>query len=186
MMVPSNNFNNNMVFNNNNMRFNQNNNNFQFNNNIQFNNNFNFPMMNQQMINMNINNMMMNNMHQNFPNMNNNMNNNMLIEPNKDIKLNKLLNIASVIPINKCSDKYSDKEFDEIIQVCMVAIKDKVEDLPKFCVEKIKEKLKGQWFVLVSDINDKNFEFGFSLQINDKDIIIFRCGNKIFYVSSIK
>ena len=139
-------------------------------------------MMNQQMINMNINNMMMNNMHQNFPNMNNNM----LMEPNKDIKLNKLLNIASVIPINKCSDKYSDKEFDEIIQVCMVAIKDKVEDLPKFCVEKIKEKLKGQWFVLVSDINDKNFEFGFSLQINDKDIIIFRCGNKIFYVSSIK
>ena len=182
MMVPSNNFNNNMGFNNNNMQFNQNNNNFQFNNNIQFNNNFNFPMMNQQMINMNINNMMMNNMHQNFPNMNNNM----LIEPNKDIKLNKLLNIASVIPINKCSDKYSDKEFDEIIQVCMVAIKDKVEDLPKFCVEKIKEKLKGQWFVLVSDINDKNFEFGFSLQINDKDIIIFRCGNKIFYVSSIK
>ena len=179
MMVPSNNFNNNMGFNN--MQFNQNNN-FQFNNNIQFNNNFNFPMMNQQMINMNINNMMMNNMHQNFPNMNNNM----LIEPNKDIKLNKLLNIASVIPINKCSDKYSDKEFDEIIQVCMVAIKDKVEDLPKFCVEKIKEKLKGQWFVLVSDINDKNFEFGFSLQINVKDIIIFRCGNKIFYVSSIK
>ena len=181
MMVPSNNFNNNMGFNN--MQFNQNNN-FQFNNNMQFNqnNNFNFPMMNQQMINMNINNMMMNNMHQNFPNMNNNM----LIEPNKDIKLNKLLNIASVIPINKCSDKYSDKEFDEIIQVCMVAIKDKVEDLPKFCVEKIKEKLKGQWFVLVSDINDKNFEFGFSLQINDKDIIIFRCGNKICYVSSIK
>ena len=180
-MVPSNNFNNNMGFNN--MQFNQNNN-FQFNNNMQFNqnNNFNFPMMNQQMINMNINNMMMNHLHQNFPNMNNNM----LIEPNKDIKLNKLLNIASVIPINKCSDKYSDKEFDEIIQVCMVAIKDKVEDLPKFCVEKIKEKLKGQWFVLVSDINDKNFEFGFSLQINDKDIIIFRCGNKIFYVSSIK
>ena len=182
MMVPSNNFNNNMGFNNNNMQFNQNSNNLPFNNNIQFNNNFNFPMMNQQMINMNINNMMMNNMHQNFPNMNNNM----LIEPNKDIKLNKLLNIASVIPINKCSDKYSDKEFDEIIQVCMVAIKDKVEDLPKFCVEKIKEKLKGQWFVLVSDINDKNFEFGFSLQINVKDIIIFRCGNKIFYVSSIK
>ena len=182
MMVPSNNFNNNMGFNNNNMQFNQNSNNLPFNNNIQFNNNFNFPMMNQQMINMNINNMMMNNMHQNFPNMDNNM----LIEPNKDIKLNKLLNIASVIPINKCSDKYSDKEFDEIIQVCMVAIKDKVEDLPKFCVEKIKEKLKGQWFVLVSDINDKNFEFGFSLQINVKDIIIFRCGNKIFYVSSIK
>ena len=168
MMVPSNNFNNNMGFNN--MQFNQN-------------NNFNFPMMQQpQMLNMNSNNMMMNNMPQNFPNMNNNM----LMEPNKDIKLNKLLNIASVIPINKCSDKYSDKEFDEIIQVCMVAIKDKVEDLPKFCVEKIKEKLKGQWFVLVSDINDKNFEFGFSLQINVKDIIIFRCGNKIFYVSSIK
>ena len=60
MMVPSNNFNNNMGFNN--MQFNQNNN-FQFNNNMQFNqnNNFNFPMMQQpQMINMNSNNMMMN------------------------------------------------------------------------------------------------------------------------------
>ena len=178
MLMPSNDFNNNMRFNNN-MQFNPNNN-LQFNN-MPFNNNFGAPIQNQ-IFNMN-NNMIMNNMPQNFPNMNNN--NGMLIQQNKDIKLNKILNISSIIPINKCKDKYTEKQFDEITKICMVALKDNVDDLPKFCVEKIKEKLKGQWFVLVRNINDNNFEFGFSLQIKYKDIIIFRCCDIIFYVSSI-
>ena len=179
MLMPSNDFNNNMRFNNN-MQFNPNNN-LQFNN-MPFNNNFGAPIQNQ-IFNMN-NNMIMNNMPQNFPNMNNN--NGMLIQPSKDIKLNKILNISSIIPINKCKDKYTEKQFDEITKICMVALKDNVDDLPKFCVEKIKEKLKGQWFVLVRNIKDNNnFEFGFSLQIKYKDIIIFRCCDIIFYVSSI-
>ena len=172
MMVPSNNFNNNMQFNQiNNLQF----------NNMPFNNNFGAPIQNQ-IFNMN-NNMIMNNMPQNFQNMNNN--NGMLMQPNKDIKLNKILNISSIIPINKCKDKYTEKQFDEITKICMVALKDNVDDLPKFCVEKIKEKLKGQWFVLVRNIKDNNFEFGFSLQIKYKDIIIFRCCDIIFYVSSL-
>ena len=179
MMVPSNNFNNNMQFNNN--QFNQINN-FQLNNMPFNNNNFGSPMIQQNQI-FNMNNNIINNMPQNFPNMNNN--NGMLMQPNKDIKLNKILNISSIIPINKCKDKYTEKQFDEITKICMVALKDNVDDLPKFCVEKIKEKLKGQWFVLVRNIKDNNFEFGFSLQIKYKDIIIFRCCDIIFYVSSL-
>ena len=177
MLMPSNDFNNNMRFNNN-MQFNPNNN-LQFNN-MPFNNNFGAPIQNQIF---NMNNNIINNMPQNFQNMNNN--NGILMQPNKDIKLNKILNISSIIPINKCKDKYTEKQFDEITKICMVALKDNVDDLPKFCVEKIKEKLKGQWFVLVRNINDNNFEFGFSLQIKYKDIIIFRCCDIIFYVSSL-
>ena len=145
-------------------------------NNFQLNNNFN-PQMNQLQI---FNNMNNNNMNSNQNNQNN--------SNNKDLKLNKIIGIESMIPINNCKHKYNNKEYDEITQACITAIKQKeeikIKNISEFCVEKIKEKLKGQWFVLVQDINEQNLEFGFSL-IKNKDILSFRYSNNIFYVSRL-
>ena len=146
MMVPLNNINNNMP-------------------NMQFN----IPMMQQQQMfnNMNNNMMMNNNMIPNFPNMNE------IISQQKKqekYKLNTIQNIESLIPLNKCQDKYDDKEYDIITNICITSVVDKFNDITNFCVEKIKDKLKGEWFVLIQDSKDNNFEFGFSQKINLKDI----------------
>ena len=118
--------------------------------------------------------------------MNNNQNNK---KDNKDVKLNKIIGIESMIPINKCKHKYKNNEYDEITQACITGIKQKeeikIKEIAKFCVQKIKEKLKGQWFVFVQDTNEQNVEFGFSL-IKYKDILSFRYNNYIFYVSRLE
>ena len=148
------------------------------NNNMMFNNNPNFNL-NQPMFNMN-NNMMPNQNNPNNPNS----------QDIKKIKLNKIIKIESMIPLKKYIDKYSDKEFDEITQICMTALKEyengKIKDLTKFCTEKIKEKLNGQWFILIQEKNNTNLEFGFSQKDFFKNIIIFKYSDKIFYVSSLK
>ena len=156
------------------------NNNLMMMNNPMMMNNIN-PMMN------NINPMMMNHnpmmMNNNMPPQFNNINVNMLRQKKEDENLNKIQEIASLQFINKCNDKYTEDQLDKIIQICLTAVRDKINDLPKFCAEKIKEKLKGQWLVLIQDKNNKNFEFGFSSHINYKDMIIFQYDNKIFYLS---
>ena len=165
-------------------------NNFNFNNNIpnmQFNNNLPIPMMQQPQMFNNMNNNMMDN---NNMMMNNNMIPNLPIvngiisqqKKQEKYKLNTIQKIESLIPLNKCQDKYNDNEYDIITKICSTAVNDKVNNITNFCVEKIKDKLKGQWFVLIQDSKDLNFEFGFSQKIHLKDIIIFRYHDKTFYV----
>ena len=160
-----------------------NNNNFMNNNNMINNNNFqpfqsqNLPNIQQPMSS--INNNMLNN---DFSNINNpNSNQNKIKDP-KHLKLNKIVQIESALPIYNY--KYNDKEFDVITQICITAVRDNLDDIANFCSEKIKEKLKGQWFVLVRDKNIENFEYCFS-HIKNKDILIFQFREKIFYVSSL-
>ena len=167
------------------------NNNLMLNNPIILNNNL--MMMNNPMMMNNINPMVMNNinpmmmnhnpmmMNNNMPPQFNNINVNMLRQKKEDENLNKIQEIASLQFINKCNDKYTEDQLDKIIQICLTAVRDKINDLPKFCAEKIKEKLKGQWLVLIQDINNNNFEFSFSSQIKYKDMIIFKYIDKIFY-----
>ena len=156
---------------------NMNNNNMQIINNLNM-QNMQFP----QMPNMNYN-MMNFNM---VPQLNNNSITD-IMNAQKKIKLNQIKNIESMTPIKYDKNKYSDKDFDEITQACMTAIKeqDKIKNITNFCVTKIKEKLKGEWFVLIQDINENNLEFGFSKKINFYDTIIFRYSDKIFYVSKL-
>ena len=152
---------------------------FKSNNNMKMNSNM---MANNNVI---INNNMMNNnmMNNNMPFQVSNFNKNIMVHKKESLKLNKIKKIESMQFINKCQDKYTEQELDIIIKTCMTAVKEKINDLPKFCAEKIKEKLKGQWLVLIQDKNNKNFEFGFSSHINYKDMIIFQYDNKIFYLS---
>ena len=122
--------------------------------------------------------------------MNNNINNNNQFQIKngtttfrRDLKLNKILEIGSMIPINNCSDIYTDKEYDEITQTCVTAVRENVENISKFCTEKIKQKLKGQWFVLIQDVNN-NSEFSFT-KIQFKNILSFQYCDKIFYISRL-
>ena len=151
--------------------------------------NNNLMMMNNPIMMNNINPMMMNHnpmmMNNNMPSQFNNINVNMLRQKKEDENLNKIQEIASLQFINKCNDKYTEDQLDKIIQICLTAVRDKINDLPKFCAEKIKEKFKGQWLVLIQDINNNNFEFSFSSQIKYKDMIIFKYIDKIFYISSL-
>ena len=121
--------------------------------------------------------------------MNNNINNNNQFQIKngtttfkRDLKLNKILEIGSMIPINNCRD-ITDKEYDEITQTCVTAVRENVENISKFCTEKIKQKLKGQWFVLIQDVND-NSEFSFT-KIQFKNILSFQYCDKIFYISRL-
>ena len=101
----------------------------------------------------------------------------------RDLKLNKILEIGSMIPINKCIDMYTDEEYDEITQTCVTAVRENVENISKFCTEKIKQKLKGQWFVLIQDVNN-NSEFSCT-KIQFKNILSFQYYDKIFYISRL-
>ena len=149
-------------------------------------NNFNLHMNQPQMFNFMSND---NNANKVMNNTKNNQNDKKDDKDKKDMKLNKIIGIESMIPINNCKHKYNNKEYDEITQACITAIKQKeeikIKNIAKFCIQKIKEKLKGQWFVFVQDQSEQNLEFGFSL-IKNKDILSFRYNNNIFFVSRLE
>ena len=102
----------------------------------------------------------------------------------RDLKLNKIVAIGSMLPMNNCREIYTDKEYDVITEICVTALKAEVENIAKFCSEKIKEKIKGQWFVLVQEVKDNNSEFSFT-KINFKNILSFQYSDKIFYISCL-
>ena len=175
--------NNNMNINmNNNMNINMNNN--MNNNNINLfmwnnflNNNFFNPQFNNQIMQMN---QMMNQMNAN--NLNMKINSNLCVE-----KLNQIVGLETVTSINPCKHKYNDKIYQKITDICIKAIKDNNIDrknIAIYCVEKLKKDLKGQWFVLIQNINDQNFDFGFSM-IKFDEMIIFKFREYYIYVSQI-
>ena len=167
-------------------------NNNMYNNNIIHNNNM-LNNNNMLMMNLNINNIKKmihnntyNNIGHNQMNILNNINQNPNINKNHNKKLNQIIGIESVIPKNVVSEKIiNNKEYDIITQICVEAIKENKEDISLYCTEKIIKKLKGQWFVLIQNLTDDNFEFNFS-KINFKDILIFQYRDKIVYVSPLK
>ena len=194
----------NFIENNMNIMNNMNNLNFQFlyffYNFVKINPNFMESIMNNKNNNMNMNNLIQMNFENNpIINMNimnniNNFNNNIPIisKPNEssmnnnDKNLKKIIKIESVILINKSKD-INDEQYDMITQICSNAIneeKDLKIDIAIYCAEKIRKKFNGQWFVLIQNKDDKNFEFGFS-KIKFKNILIFQNKEKIIYITPL-
>ena len=102
-------------------------------------------------------------------------------------KLTQIVGLETVVAINPCKHKYTDEIYQKITEICINAIKDKNidrKDIAIYCAEKIKEKLKGQWFVLIQNEKDQNFDFRFSL-INFYDMIIFKYRENYIYVSQL-
>ena len=157
-------------------------------------------------INMNIPNQIWNLMNSNFGNLKLMQMNNQLIQMNQifnnmninnityntntnlnDEKLNQIVGLESVILINLCKDKYSDEKYQEISHICVNTIKDDNIDrnnIAIYCAEKLKMKFKGQWFVLIQNEKDHNFDFRFS-NINLGDMIIFKYKENYIYVSQL-
>ena len=157
-------------------------------------------------INMNIPNQIWNLMNSNFGNLKLMQMNNQLIQMNQifnnmninnityntntnlnDEKLNQIVGLESVILINLCKDKYSDEKYQEISHICVNTIKDDNIDrnnIAIYCAEKLKMKFKGQWFVLIQNEKDQNFDFRFS-NINLGDMIIFKYKENYIYVSQL-
>ena len=133
-----------------------------------------------------------NNMSSN-PNFGNFVLNNALIQKNiqnnntGDAKLNNLTNLDSINIIKRCKNKYDDKVYDEITRICNIGLiaQNEIKDIAGYCACKIKEKFRGQWFVMIQDLSspNNNFEFRFT-QFKEDDMIIFQCSDKIFYVAS--
>ncbi len=157
-------------------------------------------------INMNMPNQIWNLMNSNFGNLKLMQMNNQLIQMNQifnnmninnityntntnlnDEKLNQIVGLESVILINLCKDKYSDEKYQEISHICVNTIKDDNIDrnnIAIYCAEKLKMKFKGQWFVLIQNEKDQNFDFRFS-NINLGDMIIFKYKENYIYVSQL-
>jgi hypothetical protein len=203
MQNINNNMNNNKMLYNMMMFYKMNNMNHNMNNNLFMNNNMN----NNIFMNNNMNNNMINNMFMNN-NMLNNMNNNNISNKNcningsiknddmaicaaqmdksknkKEKKLNQIIKIESVIPIQ--TPKMDNNEYDVITQICVDAVKQKVEDMAIYCTEKINKKLEKQCFVLIQKKNDQNFDFSFS-NVKFEDFLIFNYSDTIFYVKLLK
>ena len=51
--------------------------------------------------------------------------------------------------------------------------------------EGIKSKLQGEWFVFVSDANQKNLNFNIST-VSQNDLLIIRLGQTRFQIAKIK
>ena len=157
-------------------------------------------------INMNMPNQIWNLMNSNFGNLKLMQMNNQLIQMNQifnnmninnityntntnlnDEKLNQIVGLESVILINLCKDKYSDEKYQEISHICVNTIKDDNIDrnnIAIYCAEKLKMKFKGQWFVLIQNEKDQNFDFRFS-NINLGYMIIFKYKENYIYVSQL-
>ena len=106
-------------------------------------------------------------------------------EIQKSNELDQIISIESVIPLKIVSKNIiNDEQYDVITQICVDAIKEKKEDLALYCTEKIQEKIKGQWFVFINDINADNYEFKFS-NIKWVNTLVFRYKKKIIYVNRL-
>ena len=104
-----------------------------------------------------------------------------------DEKLNQIVGLETVLLINLGKYKNNVEIYQEITKICINTIKDDNidrKDIAIYCAENLKMNLKGQWFVLIQNIKDQNFDFRFST-INFGDMTIFKYKDYYIYVSQL-
>ena len=140
----------------------------------------NMPNMNQlNMSNMNQNNQVFNNNNQMAPPSNYQRKHYKTTE--EDRIFSTIENISSIIDKNEVS------EINTIVQqiyVSFLSSNNQTEFISDVISKKIKHKLHGEWFVLVSESN-KNIPFNFST-ISESDILTIKIGKTKFYIAKIK
>ena len=83
--------------------------------------------------------------------------------------------------------RIDDYEYNVIIKECK-EVKDQNKNLypiSKICTERIKQKLPGEWFVLVCPEEEKNYDFYISFNLNEK-YMNFVYKNNLFQVCQLK
>ena len=78
----------------------------------------------------------------------------------------------------------NDFEYNGIINSCLDVIKNSQSPYSFNCINKIKKKLRGEWFVFVTDETEDNYDFYVS-NYNDGRFVIFNCDDMLFQVCQI-
>ena len=81
-------------------------------------------------------------------------------------------------------DNITNEEFEQICKICTESIKSDMEEKSSFCINEIKNKIKGEWLVFIVDDNDYNYDFYISY-INEGRFLVFNIGNFQFQVCQI-
>ena len=89
------------------------------------------------------------------------------------------------IELLKKGNNINEKEYNCIIDICLDIYKNNSEPISYKCTNEIKNKIKGEWFVFVTDEMEENYDFYIS-NINDGRFVIFNCGEKQFQVCQIR
>ena len=72
-------------------------------------------------------------------------------------------------------------EYNGIIQGCTMAYNAKTTPLSNACVQNIKQILRGEWFVFVCTLGNKDNDFSLSI-VTGSDFLSFSLDNKHFQV----
>ena len=78
----------------------------------------------------------------------------------------------------------NDFEYDGIINSCLDVIKNSKPPYSINCINEIKNKLRGEWLVFVTDETEDNYDFYIS-NSNDGRFVIFECDDRLFQVCQI-
>ena len=78
----------------------------------------------------------------------------------------------------------NDFEYKGIIDSCLDVIKNSQSPYSFNCINEIKKKLRGEWFVFVTDETEDNYDFYVS-NYNDGRFVIFNCDDRLFQVCQI-
>lgn len=78
----------------------------------------------------------------------------------------------------------NDFEYDGIINSCLNVIKNSKPPYSINCINEIKNKLRGEWLVFVTDETEDNYDFYIS-NSNDGRFVIFECDDRLFQVCQI-
>ena len=78
----------------------------------------------------------------------------------------------------------NDFEYKGIIDSCLDVIKNSQSPYSFNCINEIKKKLRGEWFVFVTDETEYNYDFYVS-NYNDGRFVIFNCDDMLFQVCQI-
>ena len=132
---------------------------------------------------------------QNMPQMNNQMNNQMNF-PNLQNQVNNQFNNQMNIQNEPIPDNSPDQDItilkngkikeDQIYivaKICKSVIESNNNNY-QIITQKLKQAFNTEWFVIISESNDNNFEFKFS-EINDEDVMVFQYKQFIVYICSI-
>ena len=78
----------------------------------------------------------------------------------------------------------NDKEFQDITSTC-IELQDKhVVPMAGMCTKKIKEKIRGEWYVFVCPESEKNYDFYLSF-VDKGKYLTFKYGSNVFHVCGI-